>query len=89
MTKGRVPLTKGTGTIKTIQFKKLLLKSSQNARGDGQMLRSLRKKKNNEPDKPVISVTFSDKVTPDIDFTNEPVKFSVNDVPVVKDRRCR
>ena len=34
MTKGRVPLTKGTGTIKTIQFKKLLLKSSQNARGD-------------------------------------------------------
>ena len=53
------------------------------------MLRSLRKKKNNEPDKPVISVTFSDKVTPDIDFTNEPVKFSENDVPVVKDRRCR
>ena len=53
------------------------------------MLRSLRKKKNNEPDKPVISVTFSDKVTPDIDFTNEPVKFSVNDVPVVKDTRCR
>ena len=37
------------------------------------MLRSLRKKKANKSDKTYIPGAFSDKVTTDIDFTDEPV----------------
>lgn len=51
------------------------------------MLRSLRKKKNNEPDKPVISVTFSDKVIPDIDGSTDE-KVVQCDVQVVKRYFC-
>ena len=37
------------------------------------MLRSLRKKENNKLDKSYIPEAFSDKVTRDIDFTDEAV----------------